>query len=365
MPVDLQLRSLLRRPNNKNDPTIQYLNKVCRCLENMQCALEAMKHDGLPTLKEHSAGLFNLGNTCYINAIAQSLANTPSILRNFFREFKPEDLNTESLSGGLILKEFSKLLRDLWNEEKPFQPIAFHKQVGIFEPIFGDHSQQDAMEYLQYLLERLHQDFNQLGEYPENVQSNDEGINYWQEYCSIKRSPIIKTFAGQKLNTLCCQSCGNISKRYEIIWNISLPLPKKNKTISLLDCFGEHFKDEVFEDRICSNCNNKGSTNAIEVSRWPEILIIQLIRFSATGKIDTMVKCPLNLDIVQHGPPMKYDLRAVVNYFGNSVLGHYTASCKHPTTNKWFNLNDEKVKQINSDHVITSNAYLLFYEMIQ
>ncbi|UYV67532.1 USP2 [Cordylochernes scorpioides] len=107
------------------------------------------------------------------------------------------DINTNSINEGLILQEFGKLLNLLWNEERPFNPIAFHKQVGILKPKFSDYSQQDAMEHLQYLLQHLHQDFNRMEESTENIQTLDQSLDFWLTYCTCETTQIMNNFAGQ------------------------------------------------------------------------------------------------------------------------------------------------------------------------
>ncbi|RVE52231.1 hypothetical protein evm_003150 [Chilo suppressalis] len=43
--------------------------------------------------------------------------------------------------------------------------------------------------------------------------------------------------------------------------------------------------------------------------------------------------------------------------------GHYTAYCKHPYTGDWHEYNDSRVTPINPRNVVSSEAYVLFYEL--
>ena len=56
-----------------------------------------------------------------------------------------------------------------------------------------------------------------------------------------------------------------------------------------------------------------------------------------------------------------YDLYAVSNHFGGLGGGHYTAYCKNPIDEKWYDCDDSRVSPLRGK-VMTSAAYLLFYK---
>jgi hypothetical protein len=57
-----------------------------------------------------------------------------------------------------------------------------------------------------------------------------------------------------------------------------------------------------------------------------------------------------------------YDLYAVCNHDGNMQGGHYTAYCKNPIDGSWYSFDDTKVSQMLETSVVTSDAYILFYQ---
>ena len=59
--------------------------------------------------------------------------------------------------------------------------------------------------------------------------------------------------------------------------------------------------------------------------------------------------------------PVLYDLCGVSNHFGSLNGGHYTASCKNPSTGEWHYFNDSNVSSCGKSKIITSAAYLLWY----
>ncbi len=57
-----------------------------------------------------------------------------------------------------------------------------------------------------------------------------------------------------------------------------------------------------------------------------------------------------------------YDLYGVVNHSGSISFGHYTAYCKNKHTGKWYEHNDSSVSEVDESQIVSSAAYILFYE---
>ena len=51
----------------------------------------------------------------------------------------------------------------------------------------------------------------------------------------------------------------------------------------------------------------------------------------------------------------------MVNHYGDLGAGHYTAFAKNPYDGKWRQFDDNRVKIIDAQQVVTQHAYLLFY----
>ncbi|UYV73786.1 USP2 [Cordylochernes scorpioides] len=238
-------------------------------------------------------------------------------------------------------------------------------QIGILDDKFGNYTEQDPMEFLQFFLHQLHNEYNPAALSTEMVKTNDEGQRLWQIYRNSENSPIVDMFTGQLVSTILCQSCEYKSENFEIFWNLSLPIPEK-KTISLLDVFDEHFKCEILSDYTCSDCHNQGAIRTYSVAQWPKVLLLQLKRFSVfeTPKIEKMVRYPPILNLRKFGFDSAYKLYAVTNHYGDMFTGHCDAVCKHPLTTKWHKYNDHTVKCIKPRNAITRDAYILFYEMM-
>ena len=55
------------------------------------------------------------------------------------------------------------------------------------------------------------------------------------------------------------------------------------------------------------------------------------------------------------GPLIVYDLFSICNHTGGLNGGHYYSYCKNQN-NKWYEFNDERVKEISQENIITNNA---------
>ena len=66
-----------------------------------------------------------------------------------------------------------------------------------------------------------------------------------------------------------------------------------------------------------------------------------------------------------HEEKMIYDCYAISNHYGSMGFGHYTAYCKNPLDEKWYEFDDSRVSEINparvKDTVVQNSAYNLFF----
>ena len=118
-----------------------------------------------------ACGLTNLGNTCYMNSALQCIGYLP-LLRSYLlsSQFKASgDLNKDNPlgTGGKLLEETAELLRVMWSTrlgEK--SPTRFKAQLSRINPQFSGADQQDAQEFLNYILDALHEDCNRVQNKP-------------------------------------------------------------------------------------------------------------------------------------------------------------------------------------------------------
>jgi ubiquitin carboxyl-terminal hydrolase 8 len=166
-----------------------------------------------------------------------------------------------------------------------------------------------------------------------------------------------------------CVSCQNKSVKFETFRYLTLPILAER--CDLYDCLKLFSESENLQQVYCSKCGeNRNSCRKIEIWKLPPLLIITLNRFKYHGewreKINTMVDYPLeslNLEsFAINKPKNKYHLYATSNHSGSLAGGHYFALCRLSIPGKWFEFNDEIVREINDLSTIHSpTSYILFY----
>uniref|UniRef100_A0A224XEA4 Ubiquitin carboxyl-terminal hydrolase n=1 Tax=Panstrongylus lignarius TaxID=156445 RepID=A0A224XEA4_9HEMI len=356
---------------------------------NLEVNLSPRHRSGLPrkdSLSSNSAssyglsGLRNIGNTCFLNSVVQCLSNT-RILKDFLvRKDFITDLRS-SESRGALIKSFSEVITELWSGEgKIINPSAFKSQVQRYAPRFMGYNQQDAQEFLRYLLEGLHDDINRIQMKPKNLPEIDDHLSdsmksseSWKQYLRCDNSRIVDLFVGQLKSTLQCTTCGHSSTTFEVFWDLSLPLPTRIGSLRLSQCLDHFTKEEVLdgdEMPTCSKCKTRRKcTKRFSIQKFPKILVLHLKRFSPSEryrKLSATVEFPLtNLDMSAYSSTPQacsYNLYAVSNHSGTAYSGHYTAYCLHAGTGQWYEFNDSRVSSISPRNVVSSEAYILFYE---
>uniref|UniRef100_A0A8C8SYF0 ubiquitinyl hydrolase 1 n=1 Tax=Pelusios castaneus TaxID=367368 RepID=A0A8C8SYF0_9SAUR len=188
-------------------------------------------------------GLVNLGNTCFMNSVIQSLSNTRE-LRDYFhdRSFESEiNYNNPLGTGGRLAIGFAVLLRTLWKgTHHAFQPSKLKAIVASKASQFTGYAQHDAQEFMAFLLDGLHEDLNRIQNkpYTETVDSDgrpDEVVaeEAWQRHKMRNDSFIVDLFQGQYKSKLVCPVCSKVSITFDPFLYLPVPLPQKQKVLTV------------------------------------------------------------------------------------------------------------------------------------
>ncbi|XP_061626875.1 ubiquitin carboxyl-terminal hydrolase 38 isoform X1 [Phyllopteryx taeniolatus] len=177
-------------------------------------------------------GLVNLGNTCYMNSILQTLFMAT--------DFRRHVLSLRLNDSGMLMKKLQMLFAFLAHTQRAAYAPRNFLEVSR-PPWFNAGSQQDCSEYLRFLLDRLHEEEKtiQLLEsanlsVPADVvdssskdatapTSPEEG-----EASSLKvddddrRTLIERTFGGKLVTGIRCTHCDGVSEKEEPFTDLSL-----------------------------------------------------------------------------------------------------------------------------------------------
>ena len=205
-------------------------------------------------------GIPNFGNTCYFNSINQIFFNLP-ILQQLFMSPKLKyfiNKNNEYGFRGKFISAFIQLY-----QLKPSKIEEYSKNlkilVGKIKDTFNNHEQQDANEYLNFILETLHEELNLKSKKryivakEENSKYNSEeelGDIAWANSLRRNVSFIDSIFMFQLKSNLTCKKCGTKKINFETNYVLDLPLSLCKMVTVNINLYRLPFKYKVYYDKI-------------------------------------------------------------------------------------------------------------------
>ena len=198
-------------------------------------------------------GLFNLGNTCYINCVLQALSNNLDLNKYFLFDFYKNDINLKYISfENELVDNFADVLKKLWQEnEQVTSPknfvINFFDQNKQFTP----GVEQDAHEFLSCLLSNLHERVNRAipiqnsndksdkenkienEKVKKNITVEEKFKEYMKEEAKRNDSFIYELFTGYFISKTVCEECNKECINFEPFNTLSLPIPKKHTSFNI------------------------------------------------------------------------------------------------------------------------------------
>jgi len=246
-----------------------YCNKVCQeshwlfhrpyCKSRQMSESKirsSLSHICLPPDSFGTIGLNNLGNTCFMNSVLQSLSHATPLTRYFLSNRFKSNLNTCNPlgTGGKLASAYEVFLKDVWMKSgiKSISPVALKRAIALFAPRFVGCHQHDAQEFLAYLLDGLHEDLNRIlhtpyVELPDATDGQNMAIAAARAWDANKRrndSLVLDTFYGQFQSTCVCPRCNRVSVSFDTFNHISLEIPSNNLAWSMVNIsVMVHFSD--------------------------------------------------------------------------------------------------------------------------
>ncbi|KAH9820454.1 ubiquitin carboxyl-terminal hydrolase 4-like [Teratosphaeria destructans] len=354
-------------------------------------------------------GLYNFGQTCYMNSIIQACSAILPLTLFFLNDNYKSQLQMSPLNEwttkGILPDLFANLIRTMWSDkDEVLRPTSFRMYIGKRKNDFKDNTQQDAKEFMDFFLDQLHEDFNQawdrhrLRELTSVEEAKRESMprlivarTEWKRAIHTRDSPIIDIFAGQTSSRLMCKVCGSTSTTHDLFTSIQIEIPmeqEKWRTNGRLPTIEDCLTSYCTEERLgsdeawnCTQCKRRTeSTKTITFTRAPRVLVVQLKRFHTMSKKNRMpVDFPLNdFDLGPYmlpppthteaeaiardygaeqlktelamTPPYRYDAFAVVRHHGNALhSGHYTTVAKDPARKCWRVFDDTRVYDVQPE----------------
>jgi ubiquitin carboxyl-terminal hydrolase 2 len=118
---------------------------------------------------EGQTGLWNIGNTCFMNSVLQCLSHTVDLAK-FARSASAQTSTVDKGSSSStkdqkVWSEFCTLIKQMWQVgAKSVNPSDLKTAMSSKYRMYSGSAQQDAQEFLRYLLDALHGALNSGGQ---------------------------------------------------------------------------------------------------------------------------------------------------------------------------------------------------------
>ena len=331
-------------------------------------------------------GLYNLGNTCFLNAVLQSLRKCES----FVDAVSHTSVTRPESKKGPLVSAFQGLLSDMKSSTGPYTPTKFvQTMVRVIRDCEDDwyqpRQQADAAECTQYILDSLHDALYRsvritIHGVPKSKEegSHVKAVESWRSFFAKEYSPIVEHFQGQTQICVECQTCKSVSERYEPWMMIKAPIPGGHKdganVPSFQQCLDAAYAAETIEGYACDTCKSpQTAVIRTRISKFPNTLILTFKRFTNQGAkirgevtwdLDAMnlrpwaafTRCPFS----DRPLSTTYRTFAVIEHCGSSRGGHYMMYSREGDS--WYEYDDESVRKVSS--VITADSYVVFAEPV-
>jgi len=377
--------------------------------------LVATNSGSIPCSATGLRGLYNMGQTCFMSVILQSLIHNPFIRTYYLTEgHRSSECEREACTSCALDDMFT----DFYGQEKHEGYGAVHMLQGCWKGGGGlaGYSQQDAHEYLGFILNSLHT--ANTSEDDEDGEPNPSSKSKNAKDCECI---VHQTFGGILKSTVTCSSCKNTTTTSDPFIDLSLDIRSsavsvKKKRLSMIngtttvkevlpmdltECLDRFTAPETLssDSYHCRKCDKaQEAEKRLKLSSLPPVLPVHLKRFShsktlaTSSKVDTKIRFPFTLNMEPYTAPPKapknlppsdpkkekekskapdvdaeplsrlepiYALSSVIVHKGKIDNGHYVSYSRQG--DYWFRFDDSMVVQVNEREVLAAEAYMLLY----
>ncbi|OQR82786.1 ubiquitin-specific protease [Achlya hypogyna] len=310
-------------------------------------------------------GLSNLGNTCYLNSVLQCLVYTPAFAQYLIPRAAANTAKPGMIKAGFAAeKVMARLMAQMHasNAPKVVQPRELVVNLKQIAKYFRIGRQEDSHEFFRHFLDSMHK-----------TALKAAGLKDDNSPRSLS-TLVHSVFGGLLRSYVQCAKCKHVSERTEPYLDLSLEISSGISTISgALRHFTAVETLDVENAWKCSGCSQRSrASKGLSIETVPNALVLHLKRFDVFhGKLKKHVAFDESLDLNLGGTVLspkckdkklaRYKLTGVLVHSGMSPdCGHYYAFVKSPA-GQWFEMNDECVRMVQLQTVLSQRAYMLFY----
>ncbi|XP_053739484.1 ubiquitin carboxyl-terminal hydrolase 37-like [Synchiropus splendidus] len=318
---------------------------LCRELAAIKCRRWRLCELALQRL-----GLPNIGNSCYMNVVLQSLLS----LEPFMREVQNQACTNAMIFDQTFISSFIRVAKSrLYGDsaEKLSAVSHFKNSIGALNSHFFDDHQKSAQKCLLTILSSWEGFSTNM-----KMAAGRLGMNY--------KCPVGTNIAFEALRSSSCKRCG---------WQRKVKSHEVFLSLQTADSVSQALGNVLNERPADVRCRRCGShlTDRLSFSTLPNVLILSLCRVRRTAsrrfiKVPTAVHLCQDLQVATlHKEQAQYKLVTIVNRLGStSHEGHYSCDTMlKDNTPRWLTFDDDKVEVQPSSLLAErrQTALLLFY----
>ncbi|CAH6791772.1 ubiquitin carboxyl-terminal hydrolase 37 isoform X2 [Phodopus roborovskii] len=261
----------------------------------------------LSSHQQQLQGFSNLGNTCYMNAILQSLFS----LQSFANDLLKQSIPWKKIPLNALIRRFANLLikKDISNSETKKELLKKVKNaISATAERFSGYVQNDAHEFLSQCLDQLKEDMEKLNKTWKTEPILGEENSPDTSATKVFTCPVITNLEFEVQHSIICKACGETIPKREQFNDLSIDLPRRKKPLpprSIQDSLDLFFRAEELE-YSCEKCGGKCALVRHKFNRLPRVLILHLKRYSfnvalsLNNKIGQQVIIPRYLTLSSH-----------------------------------------------------------------
>ncbi|KOS19930.1 Ubiquitin carboxyl-terminal hydrolase 5 [Escovopsis weberi] len=342
-------------------------------------------------------GLNNPHNWCYANSTLQSLLASPDFGRElsssrWLTRYKAPRKDDEKIEQPqLMIKIISNLFH--WMTTGNFQVMKAQTLMEYSRhlcnhsgapALFGGVHQQDAQEFMSFLMDHLHDETNCRRNRQGTVVQPDTkrqsllqaAFTYWKSHLEFNQSIVDRYWRGLEMSTVECLKCHTRTYNFTPFEWIPAKV-RRDRSMTLEQSMREHIAGNMVDDFSCDKCRDK--TRAVQyltLARMPPLLCVGLTRFAydhSVGEVEkatTLVTWDFNdvdftpffippapsdptsgvLGDRAFAGPFRYECYAVIVHAGSRTdNGHYFSYVRDSSSHDpyaWFCCNDSQVTKV-------------------
>ncbi|KAG6817861.1 hypothetical protein H0H87_001693 [Tephrocybe sp. NHM501043] len=295
-------------------------------------------------------GLYNSGNTCFLNSALQCLLHTPPLLRMLIAHTKTSCTVDKGFCMSCSMRH---VMAGAYNKASgAFSPTPITTKLQLIAKHLRKGRQEDSHEFLRYAIDALQKSC--LAGQPAKLDPKIAETTW-----------VHKIFGGQLRSRVTCQSCGHNSDTFDQALDLSVDIHRQDSLRDALKKFVaiDHLKGA--DKYKCEKCKTHvNAEKRFTIHEAPLVLTVHLKRFSPLGRkiphgvhYDEQLSLQPYMSEGHFGPT--YSLYGVICHAGSGPnSGHYYAYVKSKDE-RWWEMNDESVTPNGTP--FKKNAYMLFY----